>query len=286
MNAATILILLLASSGQVLVAGVRTQGTPEGVKPAREGTPTADAGAQRLVLEELTRAAARYRIVTDTDPPRNLVLAPEPVLHWTNPLRRTAAGASFVWVADGRPEVVASLYRYTLEGKTVEDHEFQSLATTGLKATRDGQAVWGPRTAGVSLAPIPGAPKPAATPAERLRQMRALAHEFHAFFDAPEDRSELRLLPRPLYRYETNRPDLPDGALFAFVLTTDPEVLLMIEARPAGGASVWHYGFARMSMVNLRAKHKDRSVWSVEWVNDLQAPGQPYVTLRAPDLAN
>jgi len=287
MNTATILILMLAGLGQVpVVAGFTAQDTRDGVKPAKEGTPQADAGAQRLVLEELRRAAARYRIATDTDPLKNLVLATEPVLHWTNPLRSTAAGASFVWVADGRPEVIASLYRYTLEGKTAEDHEFQSLATTGLKATRDGLAVWTPRTAGVSLAPIPGAPKPAATPAERLRQMRALAHEFHAFFDAPEDRSELRLLPRPLYRYETNRPDLPDGALFAFVLTTDPEVLLVIEARPAGGASVWHYGFARMSMVNLRAKHKDRSVWSVDWVNNLQDPGQPYVTLRGPELPN
>jgi len=287
MNAATILILLLAGLGQVPVAaGVSAQDTPDGVKPAREGTPKADAGAQRLVLEELRRAAARYRIVTDTDPLKSLVLVPEPVLHWTNPLRSTAAGASFVWVVDGRPEVVASLYRYTLEVKTVEDHEFQSLATTGLKATRDGQAVWGPRTAGVSLAPIPGAPKPAATPAERLRQMRALAHEFHASFDLPKDRTELRLLPKPLYRYETNRPDLTDGALFAFVLTTDPEVLLTIEARPAGGASVWHYGFARMSMINLRAQHKERTVWSVDWVYDLQGPGQPYVTLRAPDVPN
>jgi hypothetical protein len=167
----------------------------------------------------------------------------------------------------------------------VEDDEFESLATTGLRATRDGQAVWVPRTAGVELASVPGAPKPAATAAERLRQMRALAHEFHAFFDLPKEKSELRLLAKPLYRYETNRPDLPDGALFAFVQATDPEVLLVIEARSAGGGSapVWHYGFARMSMVNLRAQHKDRNVWSVNWASNYEDPNQPYVTLRAPD---
>ncbi len=201
-------------------------------------------------------------------------------------MRQTSGGAVFVWVADGRPEVVASLYRYTLEEKTLQDEEFQSLATTGLTATRDGQAVWVPRTPGILLAPIPGAPKPAATSAERLRQMRALAHEFHAFFDSPEDKSELRLLPKPLFRYETNRADLADGALFAFVVTTDPEVLLMIEDRPVEGASVWHYGLARMSMVQLRASHKDRNVWSADWVNDLQNPNNPYVTLRAPSRAN
>jgi hypothetical protein len=249
------------------------------VKPAGERTPRGDAAAQRL--EELRQAAARYRIVTNTNPPRNLVFRPEPVLRWTNPLRHTTTGVVFLWLVDGRPEAIASFYRYTWEGEPREDHEFQSLATTGLTGTWNGRTVWSPPTAGIQLAPIPGAPRPAATPAERLRQMRDLAHEFHAFFNSPEDRSELRLLPQPLYRYETNRPDLADGALFAFVLTTDPEVLLLIEARPVDGAPVWHYGLARMSMVNLRAQHKDRTVWSVEWVNDRQAPNQPYVTFFA-----
>jgi hypothetical protein len=233
-------------------------------------------------VDELKRSAYRYRIATTADPPRDLAIVGEPVLHWTNPLRGSVAGASFVWVADGRPEAIASLFRYNEGGRIVEDDEFQSLATVGLTATRDGQAAWAPRAAGLTLAPIPGAPKPAASTRERLRQMRALAQEFHAFLDLPEDHTELRLLPQPLYRYQANRPDLPDGALFAFVLTTDPEVLLVIEARPVDGAPTWHYGFARMSMVNLRARHKDRDVWSVAWATDYQDPSKPYATLRAP----
>jgi hypothetical protein len=285
MNGAAVWILVLTVSGQVPgVTDSSAQDIPDGLKSAKERTPKAVAGTQRLDMDELKRTAARYQIVTNSESPKKLILGPEPVLHWTNPLRGTVAGAVFVWVADGRPEVVASLFQYTEQGKTVEDDEFQSLATTGLRATRDGQAVWAPRTEGVELAPIPGAPKPAATAAERLRQMYALAHEFHAFCDLPKDKSELRLLPKPLYRYETNRPELPDGALFAFVQTTDPEVLLVIEARSAGGsAPLWHYGFARMSMVNLRAQHKNRNVWSVNWASNYEDPNQLYVTLRAPD---
>ena len=266
----------------LVTAQVPAEQKPDDATPAKDGLSKVDAAAQRLELDQFKRSAARYRISTDADKPKDLVLRDEPVLRWTNPLRQTSGGAVFVWVVDGRPEVVASIYRYTYEGQIIQDEEFQSLATTGLTATRDGQAVWVPRTPGIELAPIPGAPKPAATSAERLRQMRALAHEFHAFFDNQEDKSELRLLPKPLIRYETKRLDLADGALFAFVVTTDPEVLLMIEARAVGGASVWHYGFARMSMVQLRASHKDRNVWSAGWVYDLQNPNNPYVTLRAP----
>jgi len=108
------------------------------------------------------------------------------------------------------------------------------------------------------------------------------------FFDLAQGQVRATAPAKPLYRYEANRPNLPDGALFAFVQATDPEVLLVIEVSSAagGGAPVWPYGIARMSMVNLRAQHKDRSVWSMNWASNLEDPNQPYVTLRAPDRPN
>jgi hypothetical protein len=279
MNLAALLIVLLAVVGQSSDRSAAEN--RDGAKPG-SGVPSNLHAAEKS-LDRLKRAAGRYRIVVGSDTPRELVVGAEPVLSWTNPLRQTFAGATFVWVADGRPEVVGSFFRYAEDGRIVEDDEFQSLATTSVTATRSDQQIWAPRVAGMVLAPIPGAPKPAATPSERLRQMHAMASEFHAFLDTDKDKTELRLLPKPLYRYRTNQPNLPDGALFAFVLTTDPEVLLAIEARPVDGEVVWHYGFARMSMVNLRARHKDRDVWRVDWAVAFQDPNEPYVTLRVAD---
>jgi hypothetical protein len=261
--------------GTLVVASVSAQDAPTGTGSPAKGEIT----AQRL--EELKRAAESYRIVLDSDPARSAEFRSEPILRWTNPLRKTDDGAVFLWIERGRPAAVASFYRYRAPEDELlhEDHEFQSLATTGLRATRNGQVAWSPKTAGITLAPIPGAPDPAATAPERLRQMRALAREFHAFFDLPENQSELRLLTQPLYRYETNRPDLIDGALFAFVQTTDPEVLLLLEARPIDGKAAWHYALARMSMVNLRARHKDQSVWRVDWEPKFGDISLPYTTL-------
>lgn len=54
--------------------------------------------------------------------------------------------------------------------------------------------------------------------------MRALAREFKASVDLEEGGTELRQLPQPLFRYESKS----DGAIFAFVLATDPEALLLI----------------------------------------------------------
>lgn len=234
--------------------------------------------------EDFKKAAGRYRITLEGESPQALALVTEPVLRWTNPLRKTSDGSVFLWLAGGRPEVVASFYRYGSPREETEDHEFQSLATAPLTATRDGQVVWSPPGAGVVLAPVLGAPAPADSPAARLRQMRALAREFKAFFDLPENRSELRQLTQPLYRYEPKRPDLVDGAIFAYVQTTDPEVLLLIEARRGRGDAppAWQFALARMSMVNLRAEHKGREVWKVDWVDDLESPGKPYLTIAAP----
>ncbi|MDR3636284.1 MAG: hypothetical protein P4L84_20950 [Isosphaeraceae bacterium] len=233
-------------------------------------------------LAQMKRSAEAYQITLNTEPPRRLELRMEPVLRWSNPLRITSDGAVFLWLSEGRPEVIASFYQFQRNGMTAEDHEFQSLATTGLTATRGDSDVWFPRDPGVTLAPIPDAPAPAGTPAERLRQMRALAREFRAFLDRPNNKSELRLLSQPLFRYETRRADLSDGALFSFVLTTDPEVLLLIEARPYEGKLAWHYALTRMSMMELRVERKGTTVWQVPFNTEANSRKRPYLITPAP----
>src|SRR5262249_28266409 len=64
-----------------------------------------------------------------------------------------------------------------------------------------------PRTPATRLAATPGAPPPAVSAPQRLTQMRALAREFSATTrDQNEAEWELRLLPQPLYRYESTDP--------------------------------------------------------------------------------
>ena len=78
--------------------------------------------------------------------------------------------------------------------------------------------------------PIPNAPTPGETAAQRLRQMRELAKEFtnrQTRRDGVEQ--ENRLMTQPIFRYEGTEP-LIDGSLFAFVQGTDPELWLLIKA--------------------------------------------------------
>ena len=230
--------------------------------------------------------AAAYRIELDAGRPFPLALREEPALKWTNPQRRADDGAVFIWTDRGRPEVAASFYKYKSDGQPFEDHEFISLSASPLSARLDGELVWSLPKGNVRPEPIPEAPKPAASAVERLRQMKALAREFKATYNNPPDLSEIRPLTQPIYRFETEgkHPDVLDGALFAYVHTTDPEVLLSIEARSRadGGPMAWHYSCARMSMVNMRVYHKDREVWSAIWDNDYRGVSKPYMVRSRP----
>lgn len=86
--------------------------------------------------------------------------------------------------------------------------------------------------------------------------MKSIAERFTGAVDTAGDfqnPEQLRLLTTPIYRYSTTAQGILDGAVFAFVQGTNPEVLMLVEAEAkARAAAVWRYGFARMSCFFLR----------------------------------
>jgi len=123
-----------------------------------------------------------------------------------------------------------------------------------------------PSAAGVEFQPIPDADVPGDSPATRLRQMKSLTSKFASTMlgwrSDKSDRETLRLLPQPLYRYETSSSGKRfDGAVFAFVQGTDPESLLFIEAVRSAGTEHWEYAFVRQTSGELEGRYQDSVVW-------------------------
>lgn len=234
-------------------------------------------GERSRRLDLMRRAASRYTISSrnENGTRDELKLRRTPALRWSNPVRNTVDGAVFLWTHNGRPQVATCIYIYK---ETGIDHEFQSLARGPLHATYDGQAVWTPSAPGLDFASVPDADSPADAAAGRLIQMRRIVRRFQATLESRKNRRELRLLARPIYRYKTDADGIVDGAVFAFVQGTDPEVLLVLEARRNDGDTRWEYGFARMSSGSLKARYRGEVVWSVsawDWEPD---PNDPYIT--------
>jgi hypothetical protein len=214
---------------------------------------------------------------------RPLVLQPEPILKWTNPVIGSIYGDVFIWTENGRPEAVASIYKF-YSPLTHRANEFHSFALGKLTGVREGVDVWTPSRPGLELKAIPGASAPADTAAARIRQMRAIAQEFTGIQTSREGVTrDMRLLAQPIYRYENTKGDLIDGGLFVFVLGTDPEAFLLIEARRnKSGAFEWQFGATRMNSITLRINHKGREIWSapeIPW-SQVWDGTEPYCVFR------
>jgi hypothetical protein len=228
--------------------------------------------------------AAGYAILLNGDRQKQLKFHPEPVLLWSNPVRfGETNGSVFVWTYEGRAEAVGTVFSH-LSAQDPEKrfiaHSFHSLALEPLEAERNETNAWSIKVPGIEPARIAGAPVPADTAALRLTQMRDLAREFSATTTLDGVNQDLRLLSQPLYRYESNLADVVDGALFTFVTGTDPELMLVIEARRTAGAPAWHFGAGRFTDLDLTLRHKEASLWKYERNLPVDGAKSPYLSRR------
>jgi hypothetical protein len=228
---------------------------------------TADERLQ-AVKEIVEQSVDWYDVLPETE--AKVGMRPQVVLSWRNAVRNTTGAALLaIWTDQGRPAAMASIFQ---NGDSI-CHEFGSLSRSKKIVVRDKtRVVWSPGKAGVEFRDFPDAPGPADDGAARLRQMKSLAGRFTARLlplkvgdGSPE---VLRLLPRPLYRYElkdakNTSPILRDGAMFAFAMGTDPEVVLLLEAVESEGKAAWQYALARATSYSVEANLDDKTIWSV-----------------------
>lgn len=200
----------------------------------------------------------------ETLDPGQMALKPVKALVWNNEERSSSQGITVLYVAEGRPYAAACIFNW--EGYI--NHHFGSLTASKFvaKDNRSGQVIWSPTSPGVEWQRAADAEPLEASPARRLRQMKALAEEFTVTMTGwkadDTDKQKLRLLPKPIYRYETKETE-NDGAVFAFVMGVDPEALLLIEPRSSKNKGFhWEYAFSRRTNGGLEAHHKDKKVWS------------------------
>lgn len=242
-------------------------------KAANEPTGIKIAGWQPIFKQ----MAEDYRISPADEPDRIFKLQLPPVFRWTQPVRGGDDSALFVWLDHGRAAAVGTIFAWPqADGLRVVQHEFHSFSKGPINAVWRGSTVWSP-SKGVERAPVPEAPKPSATSALRLRQMKTIAAGFSGnSLDPNGGRWELRLLSNPLYRYALEDTDeVLDGALFTLTQGTDPEVLLLIEAARSGDGWQWEYCCGRFSDYGLTVRYQDKEVWSVGPCTQ-STPSEPY----------
>jgi hypothetical protein len=230
-----------------------------GLLPAQADS-AASTPEQRLVFA--TQSARQYKFAASAN---RIVLHSKPLLRWDNRVVREDDGLLFLWTEEqtGRPIAAAQFF---LQGPDWH-HEFQSLSEKGFDVSwsADRKWSWQPDQPGIRFTAI-AADAPGKTPAARLRQMRDVAERYTGAVnpeesDRFENPHELRLLTTPIYRYAAAESGVVDGAIFVYAQGTNPEVLLLLEARQAGEKTQWQRAFAPMSSFQLRVREGEQLVY-------------------------
>lgn len=239
---------------------------------AVEDSPSPDVQERQRQQEVAALAPAKaklLKIVASNDEtgqePIKAKLHESPLLRWSNPTAGSVYGEVYLWSIDNRPTAVASIYRWyhPYKDSTVE---IVSLSSRLLEGKEDDASVWQSSATGVTYKPLPRSSTPAVSKGARLGQMRAIARAFSAELTdkrgGDDVRRKLRLLNQPIYRYESPKNGVVDGAMFALAEVTDPEVWLIVEAIHEDSAERWQYALARMNADALEIRLDDAIVES------------------------
>ena len=135
---------------------------------------------------------------------------------------------------------------------------------------------WSPAESALQFRPIADAPAPADNERARGLQLGRIAARFKANEIAEGTSAELRLLPKPVHRYQPDG-DGSDGAIFFFAYGTNPEAALLIESDGNG----WTYAVGRLSgAAEMTVTLDGETAWEVgpatyQW-------SQPYTASNSP----
>jgi hypothetical protein len=244
---------------------------------ADDPKPDEDKRARQERLDFMKAKLAAFDLRAEGAPEGTLKLADEPALRWTNPIRGVHGdGATFFWSEGARPVAVATV-SIRSEGKVFR--EFALLGDRPIVARRRGDVVWSPRKNAIAFGPLADSPVPAKSAVQRLTQLKALARRFRVAIIKGKP-VEGRLMPQPLLRYASPESNAIDGAVFAFAEATDPEALLLLEARrdDAQPDGQWLFSFARMTSPQVEIRLDDRLVWTgLPYWNNARSKDDPYV---------
>jgi hypothetical protein len=237
-------------------------------------------------LKNMKRSAAQYALLSADAPQQAFQFRETPAMRSSNAIGGSTDGALYLWTNHGRPQAVLKLY--TFNSKTYT-HAWQSLSENNFVAERNGKVIWSPTEPGITWREIPGAPQPAETAAERLRQMKTLAAKFSARYTALNSDGkpfELRILTQPLLRYETDDDDRAEGALFGYVQSTAPVGLLLLEFRQTRDGRRWYYAYSSLTSGLVTARYGDEQVFALERGNSHRDPQQSYLLLHSQPVPN
>ena len=223
------------------------------------GQAPAEPPVNEASLKALQKRVETTKVSLPKQEGKKATLVVKPVFHYTDELRQIEDAGVWLWTDRGRPVAAMKVERYQTRRFPIPWlYCFTSLSSELINAEWEDAKPFHSKQPGVKWQDL--SDDPAKTRAGRLVQMREIARRFSAELlrdSGGKDRTQMRLLSRPLYRSDET-PDVLDGAVFGLTGTgTNPDVLLLLDLPTSGG---WRYGFAGMTAEGVSVKLNERVV--------------------------
>jgi hypothetical protein len=258
-------LLSAASVGANLALGQERKSSTQRPDESQESASPDNANKQKLAV--MRRLAEAIHVTAgEGEASKEAKLIPEPLFRFSDQARLLPDGSVWGWGTAGRPVMMVEFRTYD---RTPGEWGYDLTATSDVRFSAEiaGHGRFAPRKSAFQLLSARGIAPPAKTAAARLRQMKQFARSLNASEVWREQRSELRLLPTEVHRYSDAARGIIDGAAFIFVVGSNPEAILLVEARQADSGSdasgSWKYGLARMSAAEVTFRLGDAEVWKI-----------------------
>lgn len=232
-----------------------------------DSTSDDDTKRQRAEIFEAMRNRASQVTVRIAEQQSEAELIAAPLLRYADQPRLKFDSTLWGWVADGRLLAVCKIEH--LDREATWSTCFVSLASWRIDANWVGGRNWSARQPGIEMRSVDKAPATAGDRISRLREMKEIAARFKGtIIKAGINREEMRMLPRPIIRYEKPTGNLLDGAAFALTSNgTNPCTILVLELQgvEGGGEGVvpeWKFAVAGTGASEMSVRLDDQEVWS------------------------
>ena len=258
-NHIPLIVVVMYSAAFVAASNVTAGDEPAGEKISAE---------RQAILADMRTAVKAMKVAErrgDTLQPARVVA--EPIFRYSDPQREIVDGTMWVWTIDDLPVMTMKL-----ECCSLPEPERRWLFNVGSTSTKLIEVKWPfehvfeSKKPGLKFQPLEAGPKHAESRSGRLLQLKQLSRKFSATMlgaAGPDDKSEMRLLPTPLFRYSSKAGNIADGALFGLSATgTNPDAIVAIQWREEGTTGHWEFACMGTTNGGLQIRLDDTEVWS------------------------
>ncbi|GEM_PF-1420928 len=262
------LILLMA----FVVGNLRSIANDEKVRPQKSDTAKAnkevDGAAAKRDDEEESSARIHIKKMAEqcvfefAEKPEGesapFKMREEPLLRYGDPARDIGASELWTWMDEDVPAMFQKIEVNVHQGSNDKwtwcfSNGSSQKVKCGWPSVRTQTVTVDP----VALQPVPGNPEVKTNPTALALSARQISRKF----TSRGGENELRLMPRPLMEFKSEKKGISYGAVYGMASGTNPSVLLVLQAEKTDSGERWVFRGVHMTADKVFLLFDGNSVW-------------------------